>query len=153
MPSIKEWKNKVLQKLLPAQRLEDSVVSSGTLGPWVASVCPPQVNSLKEIQEEEAYRALSVGTSLGHVTSCPATMFASEGENKSQTHTILHSYMGEEGTLLHNATGDWCGDGASKNLLDSTWSLSSQSLEAAATQTSVQITTNLDLFRASNCPM
>jgi hypothetical protein len=80
-------------------------------------------------------------------------MFASEGENKSQTHTILHSYMGEEGMLVQNATGDWCGDGASKNLLDSTWSLSSQSLEAAATQTSVQTTTNLDLFRASNCPM
>jgi hypothetical protein len=63
--------------------LKDSVVSSRTLGPWVASVCPPQAHSLKEIQEEEAYRALSVGTSLGHVMSCPATMFASEGENKS----------------------------------------------------------------------
>jgi hypothetical protein len=119
----------------------------------VASVCPPQANSLKEIQEEEAYRALSVGTSLGHVMSCLATMFASEGENKSRTHTILHSHMGEEGRLLHNATEDLCGDGASKNLLDSTWSLSSQALEAAATQTSVQTTTNLDLFRASNCPM
>jgi hypothetical protein len=83
---------------------------------------------------------LSVGTSLGHVTSCPATMFASEGENKSRTHTILHSYMGEEGTLLHNATGDWCGDGASKNLLDSTWSLSSQSLELRQQQLKLQCT-------------
>ncbi|CAN5966364.1 unnamed protein product [Sphagnum jensenii] len=94
---------------------EDSAVSSGTLGPWVASVCPPQVKSLKEIQEEEAYRASSVD-----------------------------SHMGEEGRLLHNPTEDLCGNGASENLLDSTSNLSSQALEAVAIQTSVQKTTDLD---------
>ncbi|CAM6008004.1 unnamed protein product [Sphagnum balticum] len=124
---------------------EDSVVSSGTLvGPWVASVCPPQAKSLKEIQEEEAYRASSVGTSLGHMMASPATMFASEAENKSQIHTIPDSHMGEEGRLLHNPTEDLCGDGASQNLLDSTSNLSSQTLEAVAIQTSVQKTTDLD---------
>ncbi|CAM6043468.1 unnamed protein product [Sphagnum compactum] len=122
---------------------EDSVVSSGTLGPWVASVCPP-VKSLKEIQEEEAYRASSMGTSLGHMMSSPATMFASEAENKSQIHTIPDSHMGEEGRLLHNPTEDLCGNGASQNLLDSTSNLSSQALEAVAIQTSVQKTTDLD---------
>jgi hypothetical protein len=123
---------------------EDSAVSSGTLGPWVASVCPPQVKSLKEIQEEEAYRASSVGTSLGHMMSYPATMFASEAENKPQIHTIPDSHMGEEGRLLHNPTEDLCGNGASENLLDSTSNLSSQALEAVAIQTSVQKTTDLD---------